>query len=389
MISRRFWPLVGGAETAMANLGSELASQGADVTLLTAQWRSQWPQQLFRRGVKVVRLPNPSYRWFGTWRYMTAISRWLRSHRERFDLVYVSMLKHDACAAVQAAGALSFPVVLRAEGGGTSGDVHWQQTANFGGRIARVCRRADAIVAPSAAISGELHQAAYPPERIHEIPNGVTISPPTDAQTRQDARATLAEIRADLDLAADAKLAVYTGRLHEAKGLEDLIRSFASVLRRHPQARLWLAGEGPQRAALAQQIQDQGLSSYVTLVGNFDSVEDLLAAADLFVLPSHEEGMSLALLEAMAHGLPIVTTRIAGNLPLITHDQHGWLVTPGDCQELAMGINRVLDDPQTATHWGQAARRRAVEEFSITRMAQEHLDLFHRLMADTPNETPS
>ena len=112
LVTRRFWPLVGGAETVMANLAAELAARGVGVTLLTARWQNDWPAELTYRGEPVVRVPNPALRGWGTWRYMKAIDRWLRENRDSYDLVYVSMLKHDAYAALGAVAG-SGPVVLR------------------------------------------------------------------------------------------------------------------------------------------------------------------------------------------------------------------------------------------------------------------------------------
>jgi len=108
----------------MANLGEALVRQGAEVTLLTARSDSRWPAETVHRGIKVVRLSQPALRWWGTWRYMSAIKRWLREHRERFDVVYVSMFKHDAYAAVGVGRSMGFPVAIRAEGAGFSGDMH-------------------------------------------------------------------------------------------------------------------------------------------------------------------------------------------------------------------------------------------------------------------------
>ena len=114
LVTRRFWPMVGGAERAVAELAAELANRAVPVTLLTARWQPSWPAEINYRGVPVVRLPNPRLRAWGTFRYMQALGRWLRRHRDEYDLVYVSMLKHDAYAALAAVGG-DAPVVLRAE----------------------------------------------------------------------------------------------------------------------------------------------------------------------------------------------------------------------------------------------------------------------------------
>lgn len=381
LVTRRFWPLVGGAETVMARLAAEFHARGLAVTLLTARWQRDWPLEIEHHGVRVIRLPNPASRFWGTWRYMRALSSWLRKNRSSFDLVYVSMLKHDAYAAVCEARRGRFPVVLRAEGAGLTGDCHWQLDANFGQRIKRRCQQADALIAPSPAIERELVVAGYPRDRIHYLANGVPIPAPAEPATRHEARAALAELDPALWLEPEAPLAIYTGRLHDRKGLEYLVAAWPEVLRHRPQARLWLVGEGAYRQALTDQINDLGLSGRVLLTGAFDDVEDFLAAADLFVLPSLEEGMSLALLEAMARGLPVVASAIAANEVLVKDREHGRLVAPSNATALAAAILEMWDHPSEAARLGQQARNRVSAEFSLDKMAGDHLTLFQRLLA--------
>ena len=112
-----------------------------------------------------------------------------------------------------------------------------------------------------------------------------------------------------------------------------------------------------------------------------ETIDDVLAAADLFVLPSHEEGMSLALLEALAAGLPAVACDIPGNRPLIAHGRQGWLVPPGQPPALAAGIEHALGHPAEARGWGAAARRRVAAEFSLAETVRRHRELFEEVLA--------
>lgn len=381
LVTRRFWPLLGGAERIMADLAGEFQSAGAKVTLLTAQWDPQWPREIVHRGVRVVRLPQPALRWWGTWQYMRALAGWLRAERANYDLVLVSMLKHDAYAALEVGRALSAPVVLRAEGAGLTGDVHWQLANRFGWRIRRRAYGADGVVAPSLVIQRELVASGYQRTRVHYIPNGVRAARPRSPETRLAARGALAEAHPQLTASGTAPVAVYTGRLHEAKGIQYLIAAWTSVSERLPDARLWIVGDGPYRGALDQQIADLGLDGRVILCGAFDSVDDFLAAADLYVLPSLEEGMSLALLEAMAAGVPVIATDIPANQPLVEHEQEGLLVPPRDDKSLAEAIVRLFGDHELAQRLTAAARSRVERQFSLTACAAAHLDLFAQLVA--------
>lgn len=387
LVTRRLWPLVGGAERAMAELAAGLHARGCAVTLLTARWEESWPARIELYRVPVVRLPQPRRRVWGTARYLLALRHWLRCQRAHYDLVYVSMLKHDACAALGAAGP-GVPVVLRAEGAGETGDVAWQRAAHLGRLIRRRCRTAAAVVAPSTQIAEELREAGYPADRIRQIANGVRIPAAPSPERRQAARDALSLAHTAFYVPPDGPVAVYAGRLHPGKGLDQLLSAWCQVRERWPDARLWLAGDGPQRAALAAEIDRLGLSGRVVLAGVFQQVDDLLAAADLFVLPSHREGMSLALLEAMAAGLPIVATDIPGNRPLIDPGRQGLLVPPGRTAPLAAAILQIFDDPSAAAALGQAARQRAIDRFSLDRSVDEHLHLFRELLGPRSNKTP-
>lgn len=380
LISRRFWPMVGGAETAMATFAEAWQSYGAEVSLLTARWDPGWPAELNHNGLWVHRLNQPRQRFWGTWRYMYALSRWLRDHRSRFDLCYVSMLKHDAYCAVTTGRKLGFPVVLRAEGAGDGGDIDFHRTANFGQRIQRRTMEADRFVAPSQAIATEMLAAGYPADRLLQIPNGVRVPEPPTLKAKYEARHALAYADPHLMLPLDAKLVVFTGRFHAVKNLASVVDVWRSVLHQEPHAHLWLIGDGPERAALEHQVQELRLRSRIAVAGPFDLVEDVLRAADAFILPSREEGMSLSLLEAMAHGLPAVVSDIPGNRQLITPFENGLAVPPGHPERLVESILRVLSQTEYAAQLGAAARARVAASFTLEAAARRHYELFTELV---------
>lgn len=378
LITRRYWPLLGGAERVMSDLATEFTQRGCAVTVLTARWQPDWPAQLQQEKVRVVRLPQPAVRWWGTWRYMRAVEHWLRRHRQTFDLVYVSMFKHDAYAALTPDR--TWPVVIRAEGAGATGDMHWQLEAPWGRRIKRRCFRAEAFFAPSRAIQTELIAAGYARPRIAYVPNGVRVGRIATAAERNAARQGLAAAHLPLKLPADALLALYTGRLHPGKGLSHLVDAFALVAGRLPTAYLWIAGDGPLRRALLDQIAERHLTGRVVLTGQFDGVEELLTAADAYVLPSAEEGMSVAVLEAMAAGLPVVVSDIPGNRALVQHEVQGLIAPVGDATSWAAAIERVLTGGDAALALGRAAHQRVADEFSLARTVDEHLQRFEAVV---------
>lgn len=379
-VIRRFWPLVGGAERFMGDFAVEAHRQGRHTTVVTAQWENSWPRFFHYREIPVYRLRQIKLRFLGTFLYMMALRQWLRRQLQHCDLVFVSMLKHDAVATLWALEKRR-PVVLIANGSGATGDCAWQKEALFGGWIRRVCARADAIIAPSREIQQELLASGYPRKRVFYLPHGVAIPPQPDSDARRQARENLGASHPRLRLRPDDLLAVYTGRLHPAKGLYELVDAWRQVVDRFPNLRLWLVGEGPIADELQQKIVARQLQHAVLLAGRFDDVSEILRAADLFVFPSHQEGMSLALMEAMAHGLPIVATDIPGNRELVKGDESALLVPVQAPQALATAVTRLIEHPEFAQRLGQAARTAAIRDHSLEDCVKKHLELFDELCA--------
>ena len=136
---------------------------------------------------------------------------------------------------------------------------------------------------------------------------------------------------------------------------------------------------------LDDEIKAAGLTGRVVLAGAFDAVDEILQAADLFVLPSREEGLSLALLEALAAGLPVVASDIPGNRLVIEDGQEGLLFPPGAAGVLASAIEVLLSEPNRAAALAAAGRARVSREFSLGKMVAEHLALFHSLTGTGPS----
>ena len=160
-----------------------------------------------------------------------------------------------------------------------------------------------------------------------------------------------------------------TGRLVWKKGFDYLLAALARVARAGVQFHLEILGDGELKDSLQFSISDLGLDAYVTLVGGVSSaaVLERLQSTDLFVLPSVEEGISNAVLEAMATGIPIVTTDAGGMAEAVTNGVEGFVVPVRDIPALASRIEQLIGDPQLRTAMGNAARSRALRDFSLER----------------------
>jgi glycosyltransferase involved in cell wall biosynthesis len=168
---------------------------------------------------------------------------------------------------------------------------------------------------------------------------------------------------------------VTVARLSPEKGLDVLLRAMAQVLRTESRARLEIAGDGVLRGDLERLTAELRIGSQVRFLGEVADIPALLARASLFVLPSHSEGISLTLLESMARGLPVVTTRVGGNTEVVIDGETGFLVPPDDPAALAARIRQLVNDFDRCQMMGRAGRHRVEAHFDIRRV----LDKYERL----------
>ena len=208
--------------------------------------------------------------------------------------------------------------------------------------------------------------------RLSVIRNGVDLSRfgPADSRTASDHTITIGTL----------------ANLRPEKGLLQLVEAAALVKSQAPTARFAVWGEGPLRDALGTRIRELGLTDTVVLHGSTRRPEEALRQCDVFVLPSLSEACSNVLLEAMATGLPVVTTRIGGNPGLIEDGRSGLLVPAGEPKPLAAAIVKLLDSRGMAAELGAAARARALAEFGMGRMIEHMESLYRRALGlETPD----
>ena len=366
MIAQRFWPRVGATETRAAQLACELADRGAEVTVVTARWHAEWPAEIYFHGLPVVRLaPPPIGRW-RAWRWGRALARWLMRNEDHFDLALVWGLKGEAQAAIEAVGA-RVPIVLVPERTGWQGDCFRQSRTAAGGRFHAACRRAAAFIATSPTARRELEAAGYPRDRIHDVPPGVPLLPPRTIETQSAARDVLADASTLLKLTAGAPLVVSTARLAADRGWPCLLAAWSIVARQMPAARLWLAGEAPQAAEVAARVNSLGMAASVGILGQFDDVAQLLAAADLHVSAA-PDGSLQSIVEAMAAGVPSVAADVPLNRWLLGEAASEQLVPPDDAKATAAAIVRMLENKESAERIGAAGWERAKCDFSLAGM---------------------
>lgn len=361
----------GGSERFLQNLASRLPIDRYRITLVQLHEQrmpgNHGHELLRRSNLRLVSLPvHAVYDRTGLNAWLE-LSRMLR--RERFDIVQSQHEKAD---------------ILNALLPHRRGTVHISNRRDMGfkksPRLQHVFRhlnpRFDAVVAPARQIlSGLAQSEQLDPMRMTWIPNGVDTRrfAPAPLQQRLDSRR-------ELGLDDDAVVFGCVARLQPVKRHVDLVDAFADVYRTLPQARLVLVGDGPLLPEITARIQSLGVADAVSLLSSRDDVDALLPALDVLVLPSSSEGMSNAILEAMACGLPVVATAVGGNLTLVQHETTGLLVPPHDPISLAASLQWLAQSTHARRRMGMAARARIEREFSLDSMVLAFDQLYQRLL---------
>ena len=184
--------------------------------------------------------------------------------------------------------------------------------------------------------------------------------------------------REKLGWRAEERAVVGVGRLVPIKGFDIAVRALPELRTALPEIRLVLVGEGPERRRLEELASEAGVGRYLTITGAVEDVTPFLAAADVLVAPSRNEGMGRVLVEAMALGLPVVAARVGGVASVVSHGQTGELVRPDQPAELARALIELLTDPGRMEAYSAAAIARA-EQFSLPVMERELLSLYRDL----------
>jgi glycosyltransferase involved in cell wall biosynthesis len=279
-------------------------------------------------------------------------------YRRQVDLIHVNSYVPGNYARL-AAALMQVPIIID----------HWHGFTRFNRKRRIICRLLGRFTDLSLAVSQGvrdylLEQCGLDPDRVKVVLNGVDIA-------RIAAARPGTEMRRDLGLPTDVPVIGLVGRLdHWGKGHKELFAAMAQLQERYPCHALMVGGG--RRADEVRQLADSlGLADAVHFLGQRRDVPDLLNAMDIFVLPSYSEGVSLALLEAMAAGRPVIATAVGGLPEVVTDGENGLLIPPRDAGALAQALERLLANPAWARELGENARRHVRAHFSLDRLGRE------------------
>ena len=306
--------------------------------------------------------------------------RWLSRQRGRFDVFYGLQAFDYTVLPAETAESIGIPAIVKvvqhhADLADKSG---WRSLLGRAKARREKVARLSGIVAISDAIRQELISYRVPERKIACIPNGVDTDrfrPPATPMERDRARAELG--------LPDEAIILFVGAILPRKRPHLLVKALGELRSAGIDAHLILAGpvkDGRYADAIKSSAQELGIDHQVTWTGFVRDTEVLYKAADIFALPSSNEGMPNALLEAMASGLPSVITPIPGSVDLVRDDEEG-IVRDGTLPSVASALSRYIRAPQLLAEHGAAARARALSRFSARSVLERHIALYRRVSA--------
>ncbi len=382
---RRIDPTKGGAETYVVDLSQRLVRAGHRVDVFAEASRAE----ALPPGVGVIHVPAPGLaRWRRTWNFARNSERALRAAESSYDCTvgFINTWHHDILIPQGGVHGASLDYNARRYAPGLR---RWAYRAGkrlnpkawiYGAIEARQYdpARSTRVVAVSEMVRGHLrHYHDVPLDRIDVIPNAIDAN----RLAVPDPRAARAEFRARHGLAPDDLVALFVGHNYGLKGLRPLLLAMKARLDRDPAARpihLVACGGGGKPGPFRAMARDLGLGTHVQLLGFLPDIRPSFHAADFFVLPSYYDPCSLVVFEALACGLPVITTACNGAGEVMTAGREGFVVpSPDDRAALADALDRMADDG------ARLAMSRAAESLGLEQSFDRHvgrlLQVFERV----------
>lgn len=382
--------MVGGGESQTRLLAEELDRRGHTVIILTRRSEPEFAKFEQYGNIKVYRLSPSGRQHLKKWGLLISSILILMALSRQYDLVLASGFRVVGITALVMSRILNKKCIFKADNNGEmSGDffhaglkkVGWLPSSPVFKFLIELrnhlFRRADAFIAISSQIAEEYLNSGIEAEKIHRIPNCIDtrIFHPVAQSQKQG-------LRSRLELPETATVVTFVGRLVSYKGLPVLLRAWKSLSRLHPNAALLLVGGGSLdihncESELREYVHSNGLHRTVHFCGEVNNVHEYLQASDIFVFPTEKEAFGIALIEAMACGLPVVTTPVGGSKDFLTHARNGLLVKPGDEEELRIALSRLVSDNAYAETLGQCALQTVRSNFDLDVVTQSYLSVFY------------
>ncbi|MEW6379739.1 MAG: glycosyltransferase [bacterium] len=381
---------LGGAERVVLSIQESIGRGGEEESHFTSSlgifiWVRR-PDNVFLRQVRDHRYPHIVFpmRFTFDWANLAQLFRYLKA--ERIHLLHTHGYRSDIVGLL-CARAARIPVITTLHGW-TATD---RKVQGYEGIQRRILPFFDAIIAVSEEIKDRLiRQRGIKPGKIRVLQNAVRI--PLGEEDRASPLAAGRVVaagrqhtRRQFGCDPDALVIGFVGRLSPEKNPADLLTVVSLLIPRLPKLVCWIVGEGPLRPYLERQAGELGIARQVCFLGFQADMGSIYQALDVLAITSRTEGTPLALLEAMAFGLPVVSMRVGGVGALLEQGIDGLLVNPGDMAGMAESLARVLTDPLLAGKLGSAARKKIRARFAVDGWIKKIQEVYGECLGKKPD----
>ena len=389
IFTETYFPVMGGGETQARTLAEGLVANGFSVIVMTRRTDATLERVESYGPITVYRLSPTGNSHLKKWGLLFSSIPQLIRLRRQYDLIFVSGFRVIGISSIIVSRLLGKICILKADSlGEMSGDFFAAGLRKIGLSVSsplfrvflawrnRILKRANSFIAISSEVSDEMKQAGVESAKIEAIPN--SVNPETFCPVNTSNKH---ELRTKLNLPASARLVIYTGRLVSYKGLPLLLRVWKDIQPFDGHVHLVLVGEGGLdihscEAELKKYVQENRLQESVQFTGTVRNVHEYLQASDIFVFPTQSEAFGISLIEAMACGLPVVSTSVGGVKDILMHEENGLVVQSNDFTQLRDALYRLLQDSDLAGVLGKAARQTVLDRYTAEAVTGRYTALF-------------
>ena len=366
MVVSLFHPHLGGAEQQALMLAEQLIKRGMKVSVLTRSFRGL-PSFEVIRGVPVNRRIRtlPWGKCFGL-SYMVSVLWFLFRNRNSYDIIHCHLLGFHSAVAVLLKWLFGKKTISLVGATGPVSDFLQMKNVFLGKLFLRLIARSDRIVLLCSKSREEALAEGFSPAQLVYIPNGVDT----------------ACFKPGPDTGKRGNTITFIGRLDYLKGVDILLQAFRRLRDARIPAHLDIIGDGPERSNLELLSRQVGINDAATFHGAIHGVAPYLQRSALFVLPSLSEGMPNVLLEAMACGVPVITTRVGGTADIVADGKNGLFVEAGNAEHLYATMKKLLADHGLGERLGTEARRTIEKSFAVDCVVDQYLKLYEDIMSN-------
>lgn len=365
------YPTYGGSGVVATELGKALADQGHEIHFITYSQPVRLGAAHKRIRYHEVNVSDYPLFFYPPYESVLASKMVDVVKYENLDLMHVHYAIPHASAAITAKMVLAqeglhLPVITTLHG---TDITLLGKDASFEPVISFAINQSDAVSAVSQSLKNDTYKLFGINQEIEVIPNFLN----SDHQPASNA----SELRSEY-ATADEKVLVHMSNFRPVKRIIDIIEVFARV-RQSIDSKLILLGDGPERTRAEQKCRELGINEHVTFVGSLKQPQELLSIGDIFLLPSESESFGLAALEAMAAGLPVISTNTGGLPEVNRHGVTGMMSDVGDVEDMAKNCIYLLSDEKRLAKFKDQARKRA-EDFSLEKILPQYEKLYQTVL---------